>query len=651
MKGSTECFRGMAGSAYRKSAYGSIGQSNNADVNDARGERDGRLYYMTGNGKIAATFLYGNVYEIFGPPYSSPSLFTSAFEGNVITGVPERRFRAPVWTVSAEDKDSGRGEITDFVHPELPVLIRQMAWSGSGSLKLVLSGNSGMIDYIIPHKDTGAILIKSRCGNYIYNDYPLPFPQFYILHASGNAKLHIAGNSSILIDVKGDADLMLIGGPDYPEACENYDLLKGIDAGTILKSFTTKWSQIFDRIDAHLSIPDELPRRDEFIAAIDDAVIGILVQQGAEGGVLAGHAYHLGYVRDQYGVAEGLISLGLVKEAGNILRFYCDTFNRNGKILNAQGIGVNGLFHFAENDKVEITGYLLLQFFRYASVSGDSSILDENIKFLKWLYNCQVQELSDNELPFNGDETYIACGLLARDAVSDGSAEATLLFIRSGEKLIDYLGSRGEDTSEMRATVESVKRTFSLKFIKEGRYYINDPDIQKELPPYRYGVCMNCGSFGWSGLTPERSYLCTGCLSKGVKRVKIDRRVSLPSSLLMPAYLGADLPEIKESIVKEVKRLAASVSDSGFAYSVPEAELNVGYDYGLLLYNILYYGLPGAEPVFNKLLDLRDGVNMYAERYIASYPEGTRYRPWETAINIDAMLKFAAYYAARKHFN
>ena len=141
MKRSTERFKGMSG-------------------------RDDRLYYMTGNGKIAATFLYGNVYEIFGPPYSSPSLFTSAFEGNVITGVPERRFRAPVWTVAAEENNSGKGEITDFVHPELPVLVRQITWSGSGSLKLVLSGNSGMIDYIIPHKDTGAIPIKRLSASF-----------------------------------------------------------------------------------------------------------------------------------------------------------------------------------------------------------------------------------------------------------------------------------------------------------------------------------------------------------------------------------------------------------------------------------------------------------------------------------------------------
>ena len=624
MNGSSKDFKGYSGSA------------------SDEGVRDGRLYYMIGNGKIAATFLYGNVYEIFGPPYSSPSLFSSSFEGDIQTGAPERRGRAPVWGIGVKDRGSGSGEITDFVHPDLPVLVRSIDWNSAGPLTIRLSGTPGMIDYIIPHRDTDALLIKSKCGNHIYNDYPLPFPQFYILQAAGNVSLRADNNDTAVIDVYGHAELMLIGGPDYPEACANYEVLKGVKADSIRDALAGKWKEIFDRIDSSVFVPEELPRRDEFIKTLDDAAIAILVQQGAEGGVLAGHTYHLGYVRDQYGVAEGLISLGLVREAGNILRFYCDTFNRNGKILNAQGIGVNGLFHFAENDNVEITGYLLLQFFRYAQVSGDESVLDGNTEFLKWLYTRQYEELSDNELPFNGDETYIACGLLGRDAVSDGSAEATLLFIKSGEKLIEYLNRRGEDTAEMQRTVDGVRRAFSSRFVKDGQYYINDPEIKKELAPFRYGVCMNCGSFGWSGLTAEKSYLCARCLSRNVKRPKIDRRVSLPSSLLMPAYLGADLPDFKESIISEVRRLSECVKTSGHAYSVPEAELNVGYDYGLLLFNILYYGLPGSDAVYDKLLDLRDGVNVYSERYIGSYPDGTRYRPWETAINIDAMLRYAA---------
>ena len=610
---------------------------------EAFGKRDDRLYYMTGNGSIAATFEYGSVYEIFGPPYTSPSLFHSRFQDNIKTGEPVRTERAPVWEISVKDDSDGAGSISDFVHPTLPVLVRTVNWSGSNPLTINFYPNSGMFDYVIPHSDTGAWLLKSRCGNYVYNDYPLPFPQYFILKHNGDAEIIKTEDDSFCIEISGSAELMLIGGPDYPEVCANYNEISEYTANDIKESLINHWNEVFSRMTCFDKIPVNIPRRDELISTIESGAIGILVQQGLQGGVLAGHAYHLGYVRDQYGVSEGLIGLGLIKEARKVLEFYVDTYNRQGKILNAQGIGVSGLFHFAENDNVEITGYLLLQFFRYLEVSGDNEFIDVNIEFLKWLYDRQVNELQDNELPFNGDETYIACGLLSRDAVSDGSAEATLLFIRSGELLSDYLERKGEDVSEMRRIVAGVKDTFASKFVINGRYYINDPYRKAVLPEFRYGVCMGCGSFGWSALTAERSYVCTSCLAKGVKRVKIDCRVSLPTSLMMPAYLGADLNEIQESIAAEVERLVKLIETEGVAFSVPEAKLNVGYDYGLLLYNIIHYGLEGADIVYDKLLDLRDGVGMFSERYIDNYPEGTRFRPWETAINIDAMLKFVKY--------
>lgn len=45
-------------------------------------------------------------------------------------------------------------------------------------------------------------------------------------------------------------------------------------------------------------------------------------QQGREGGVLAGIVYHMGYVRDQYGVSRALLALGHSEEARGILEFY-----------------------------------------------------------------------------------------------------------------------------------------------------------------------------------------------------------------------------------------------------------------------------------------------------------------------------------------
>jgi hypothetical protein len=627
---------------------------------------DDRLIYMTGNGRIAASFLNGNYYEIYGPPYSSPSLFSSRFGEGAAAGSPRRLGRAPVWQVPLTDAFGGNGSVTDFAAAELPVLVRRFSWTGDRPLEMTLCGAAGQLEFMLPYvhpaglsgdterfADAGSpVLIKSKRGNYVYNDYPLPFPQFFVVRASGDVSVERCGEFDLRFRVTGEACITLTGGPDYPDVCANYQkLLESTAAGgekltdKLLADVYSHWEHVFDRVTCLKELPAELPCRADLIEAIEAAVIGILVQQGAEGGVLAGHPFHLGYVRDQYGVAEGLISLGLVPEARKVLGFYADIFRKCGKILNAQGIGVPGLFHFAENDASEITGYLLLQFFRYLDVSGDTAFLEDNTDFLRWLFERQAGTMRAGELPFNGDETYIACGLLGRDAVSDGSAEATLLFIRSGLRLADFLVEHGvpqTETDRIRTLVEEAERGFSAHFIRDGRYCVNDPDTSDLfMEPWRYGVCMACGYFGWTQLTRERSYLCPHCLAAGKVRVKIDCPVSLPSSLLMPAYLGADLPEIRDSVVNEITRMLAEFDRTGHAYSVPEGRINVGYDYGLLLCNMLHYGISGAERIYRRILAMRDGVGMYSETYIEGKPTGTRFRPWETAINVDALLKFA----------
>ncbi|MBO4327039.1 MAG: hypothetical protein J5950_07190 [Clostridia bacterium] len=274
---------------------------------------DDRLYYMTGNGRIAATFYRGNIYEIFGPPYSSPSLFSSYFENEIECEDPVRTERAPVWTVSLKDQDGNCGSVTDFVDPEHPALFRSFEWNEKAPIKYLLKLKNGAFEYIIPHTEPGTLLLKTKCGNYVYNDYPLPFPQFFILSARGNASFTVCDNETIEIIISGKSLIVLNGGPDYPDACNNYKIIRDIPEDEVLRRLNDSWSEVFSRVTCLKEIPEPLPRRDELIRAVEDAVICILVQQGKEGGVLAGHAYHLGYVRDQFGVSEGLISLGLVK--------------------------------------------------------------------------------------------------------------------------------------------------------------------------------------------------------------------------------------------------------------------------------------------------------------------------------------------------
>ena len=108
----------------------------------------------------------------------------------------------------------------------------------------------------------------------------------------------------------------------------------------------------------------------------------------------------------------------------------------------------------------------------------------------------------------------------------------------------------------------------------------------------------------------------------------------------MPAYLrfeGLD----QKIIVNYLKRLTEELKERGHIYSNEEAQKNVGYDYGLLLCNLVRYRLPGAQAVYDKLLDLLDEAGAWSEYYVADQPAGTRYRPWESGINIDALIEYA----------
>ena len=100
-------------------------------------------------------------------------------------------------------------------------------------------------------------------------------------------------------------------------------------------------------------------------------------------------------------------------------------------------------FHIHENDNVEITGYLIIQAFDYYNASQDKDFLIRIMPMLEWAWFAQVEELKENMLPFNGDETYVAGGILPRTVLCEGSAESTLLFLTAGERLLKFVGKGG----------------------------------------------------------------------------------------------------------------------------------------------------------------------------------------------------------------
>ena len=728
--------------------------------------RDNDLIYMAGNGLIVCAFHDGDIVNFFGPPYSSPSLFGSRFilgEG-VNKSLPRHLDKAGVWQL-----DIGRGNdyfagITDFALPGEPCLVRHIETTEDIVLELgPCAGRTELFDYDI-YADGSApekgFLIKTRGGNFVYNDYPLPFPQFYRLVVRGDARIERRAPFVYEITASGSADVLIIGGPSYPEclaACERVDRLT-YDA--MLEKTLAFWADEFADVTASSLVPDNVPERDRLLHLIDDTVINLIVQQSDAGGVLAGYPFPLGYVRDQYGVCMCMLRLGMFRRARKMLGFYIDVFRRSGKVLNAQGLGVPGLFHFAENDSTEITGYLLLQFFRYAEATGDFGLLRDNIDFLVWLFREQLSQVHNDMLPFNGDETYIAGWILPRDVINEGSAEATMLFVLSGRRLLAFLRDVDPgaiDIERAESILRAVEGRYRDNFVLDGKYTLNNASRLTGLsePLFRYGVCMNLGSyaaefgrgdedgsaagaddaagedaaagandatgedaaaeaddaaggdaaaeaddatsedngghgepgpddddcgctpgpdgdtggsdctpgpdnddgggdrepgpdddtgggcvfFGWTSHCAEGVYLCPKCKSRGLIPKRINKRFFVPSALLMPAYLGSPLPGDDIVLATLCDFVANATFDGTSGFSVFKGRY-IGYDYGLLLINFLKYDLPDKDRVYRKILSLADNAGTWSERYVDDNFDGCRYRPWESAINLDALLQY-----------
>jgi hypothetical protein len=323
------------------------------------------------------------------------------------------------------------------------------------------------------------------------------------------------------------------------------------------------------------------------------------------------------------------------------------------------GIGVDA-FHVHENDRVEITGYLVCQAFDLLVASsavgaGAEEFLDQIFPMLDWAFWSQVGELVEGMLPFNGDETYVAGGILPRSALNDGSAEATLLFLEGGEKLVARAArTRRWNSAQLeraRQALVEARTRYRSNFFQDGYLLTNQPRraALAQPPRFRHGVCERClvePSRPIAAIWTERSasgrYLCPDCLAKGDFPPAVPRSFQLNSVSLVSSYLRSSLisPQELTPIVNEVITLYRHTGRLPSRPDEPDG-LAVGYDYGLLLYALAVLGHPEADGFCRTVLCLRDAAGAWAEYYRHGQPVGTRCRPWESAVNLEAVLKWA----------
>lgn len=165
---------------------------------------------------------------------------------------------------------------------------------------------------------------------------------------------------------------------------------------------------------------------------------------------------------------------------------------------------------------------------------------------------------------------------------------------------------------------------------------------------FRHGVCECCNernswgqiSFGWTQRNINGRYLCPECTSKYDVPAKEDKVYYLQSVSLKPLYIGGSLLRADE-IQKLVEDVITGYRKTGQLPSRPGSNITVGYDYGLLLNSLTKLFHPDAGEIYEKMMSVIDSTGAWVEYYDEGRPMGTRCRPWESGINLEAAIEYA----------
>lgn len=611
--------------------------------------------HSMGNGKM---LLYGqgsDIKHVFGPPYTSCDQLSISVQADMAWNT-RRKKGTLVWEHTGFANGKEVAVLTDVMHPMMPIWARKIEIF---NFEMILNCIYPMSSVAFDEKDDNQSdrkiwfrRFRIPEGTPLFSFFPHYYlssdPAFYLIYAEGNVSVQTGELSRIRVH-SGISEIRIIGGPTFPENREFEECSKTLPFEHLIEESLKISKKLFSRINIGISEDTPIELADEVRGVAEDVAVLITTQQCQDGGVIAGYPFQMAYVRDQYGVSRGLLAMGLADEAERMLDFRFNKWKRFGNLRNAEMAGGDSIRHRHENDDVELTAYTILQAFDFAEATGLKEKLLEWFPMLAWCFETQLTHLHRGMLPFNGDETYVAGGFILRHQLNDGSTEATLLFYESGMKLLEFGEAfRLWDKRKIqayRSILHNTRKKYMENFAIDGKLITNNPrrvDDSLALPRYRHGVCMACMEtsdtwFGWTEQIESNFYVCPRCRNNVARKLLKSEPVIIPSVALFPPFIKSTIISNKflyqqaESILAEFKAVMesnGSTSNKRF----------VGYDMGLMLYFMSVVKHLETNDFMRFVLDSRDAVSSWSERYLGKKHDGCMCRPWESAINLSAVL-------------
>jgi hypothetical protein len=340
----------------------------------------------------------------------------------------------------------------------------------------------------------------------------------------------------------------------------------------------------------------------------------------------------------------------MISEAKAILAYYHRIWLSHGRIHNAQSDGPRNWFHRAENDDVELTGYLIIQAFDYLQASKDEAFIREIFPMLAWALSAQENQLFSEMLPFNGDETYVAGGIFPRTHLDDGSSEATLLYLTASDRMLSWAKAwsywSADKIQQHRQIAAYVKQNYVRNFVLNNRLMVNHPRQPERgvLPRFRYGVCLgrydqNCLFLSDTEIAEDGRYFCYSCYPQRTRQAYDPKSYFIPSVAWTSSLIGYSVtsPDLMSATLED----ALNVYTKNGKFAWPETSLP-GYEIAVVSIALTQHNHPRSAEFIQHMLDLRDPTGAWAEYYIGMKPQGCRCRPWESSLSLLALLKHVA---------
>lgn len=275
----------------------------------------------------------------------------------------------------------------------------------------------------------------------------------------------------------------------------------------------------------------------------------------------------------------------------------------------------------------EVPSWLILQHYWYLQYTGDLEPVARHWDYLKRLYFGQIDNPTDKisrpdfKLPFHGDETYIYSGGealwenrydLRQSSYPGGnthSADSSFEFVAAGDALVEMgrLIKRDADADAI-ARINTRARALTEKYywMEDLGFYAQGASISREGQLNRYPMANINANVLWSGY---------GKASDRKSRSNVERIME---------YL---------------------IEDSGVFNPIIGYDVSVGMLQGQCLHSLAAINHPWSEKAFYALLMIAGDTGEYSEWMAPGNDFRTMYRanrlrPWESGINLDALLYY-----------